>query len=156
MTNMYHSLLFMAFYDLGLDNEIKLDKRYILKHLLILKEVNMNYISPKEEMLKAKRWSKDMIAAGRGHTVALKCDNTVEATGWNKHDQCDVNDWHNIVAVAARWRRTIGLKPDGTVIAVGCVHTVGLKSDGTVVAECDNTYGQCDVSSWRNIRLPSK
>ncbi|MEB9684471.1 hypothetical protein P4J24_21580 [Bacillus anthracis] len=135
MTNMYHSLLFMAFYDLGLDNEIKFDKRYILKHLLILKEVNMNYISSKEEMLKAKRWSKDMIAAGRGHTVALKCDNTVEATGW---------------------RRTIGLKPDGTVIAVGCVHTVGLKSDGTVVAECYNTYGQCDVSSWRNIRLPSK
>lgn len=135
MTNMYHSLLFMAFYDLGLDNEIKFDKRYILKHLLILKEVNMNYISSKEEMLKAKRWSKDMIAAGRGHTVALKCDNTVEVTGW---------------------RRTIGLKPDGTVIAVGCVHTVGLKSDGTVVAECDNTYGQCDVSSWRNIRLPSK
>ncbi|OTY49710.1 hypothetical protein BK742_01320 [Bacillus thuringiensis serovar pingluonsis] len=106
-----------------------------MKHLLILKEVNMNYISSKEEMLKAKRWSKDMIAAGRGHTVALKCDNTVEATGW---------------------RRTIGLKPDGTVIAVGCVHTVGLKSDGTVVAECYNTYGQCDVSSWRNIRLPSK
>ena len=97
-----------------------------------------------------------MIAAGRDHTVALKSDKTVEATGWNKHDQCEVNDWHNIVAVAARWRRTIGLKPDGTVIAVGCVHTVGLKSDGTVVAECDNAYGQCDVCSWRNIRLPSK
>lgn len=61
----------------------------------------MNYISPKEEMLKAKRWLKDTIAAGRGHTV--------------------------------------GLKLDGTVVAVG-----------------DNTYGQCDVGSWRNIRLPSK
>jgi len=25
---------------------------------------------------------------------------------------------------------------------------VGLKSDGTVVAVGDNTYGQCDVSGW--------
>ncbi|KLA33010.1 hypothetical protein B4080_1585 [Bacillus cereus] len=39
-----------------------------------MKEVNMNYISPEEEMLKAKRWSKDTIAAGCGHTVALKLD----------------------------------------------------------------------------------
>ncbi len=156
MTNMYNSLLFMAFYDLGLDNEIKFDKRYILKHLLILKEVNMNYISPKEEMLKAKRWSKDTIAAGRGHTVALKSDGTVVAVGRDKEGECNVSGWYDIEAVAAGWRRTIGLKPDGTVIAVGCVHTVGLKSDGTVVAEGDNTYGQCDVSSWRNIRLPRK
>ncbi|WP_242295075.1 RCC1 domain-containing protein, partial [Bacillus cereus group sp. BfR-BA-01381] len=41
-------------------------------------------------------------------------------------------------------------------IAAGCAHTVGLKSDGTVVAVGENTYGQCDVSSWRNILLPGK
>ncbi len=56
--------------------------------------------------------------------------------------------------IAAGWRRTIGLKSDGTVaavgwneygqcyvsdwrdivaIAAGCTHTVGLKSDGTVL-----------------------
>ncbi|PFR26920.1 chromosome condensation regulator [Bacillus cereus] len=70
---------------------------------------------------------------------------------------------------------TVGLKSDGTVVAVGwnqygqcnvsdwrdivaisagCAHTVGLKSDGTVVAVGDNEYGQCDVSDWRGIRLP--
>ncbi|PFK02576.1 chromosome condensation regulator, partial [Bacillus cereus] len=27
---------------------------------------------------------------------------------------------------------------------------------GTVVAVGDNTYGQCDVGSWRSIRLPGK
>ncbi|PGS27387.1 hypothetical protein COC59_07455 [Bacillus cereus] len=136
---MYHSLLFMAFYDLGLDNEIKFDKRYTSKQLLILKEINMNYISPKEEMLKAKRWSKDMIAAGRGHTVALKSDGKVMAVGWNEYGQCNVSNWRDIVAIAA-----------------GCAHTVGLKLDGTMVAIGDNTYGQCDVGSWRNIRLPGK
>ena len=56
---------------------------------------------------------------GNAHTIGLTCDSTAVALGWNKHEQCDVNDWHNIVAVAAGWRRTIGLKSDGTVVAVG-------------------------------------
>ena len=64
---------------------------------------------------------------------------------------------------------TVGLKSDGTVVAVGgnwdgqCDvegwtdivqvaggddHTVGLKSDGTVVAVGWNAAGQCDVGGW--------
>ena len=67
---------------------------------------------------------------------------------------------------------TVGLKTDGTVVAVGnneygqCNvsrwydivafssngrHTVGLKVDGTVVAVGNNEYGQCNVSSWYGI-----
>ena len=67
---------------------------------------------------------------------------------------------------------TVGLKRDGTVVAVGnnnygqCnagswtgitqvaaggYHTVGLKSDGTVVAVGYNNYGQCGVDSWTGI-----
>lgn len=67
---------------------------------------------------------------------------------------------------------TVGLKSDGTVVAVGVnddgrcnvsdwediiaisaggYHTVGLKSDGTVIAVGDNEYGQCDVSDWKDI-----
>jgi alpha-tubulin suppressor-like RCC1 family protein len=77
--------------------------------------------------------------------------------------------------IAAGRRHTVGLKSDGTVMAVGdnkygqcdvsgwrdivavaagCAHTLGLKSDGTVVAVGDNEYGQCDVSDWRGIQLP--
>ncbi len=37
------------------------------------------------------------------------------------------------------------------VLAVGRNHTVGLKTDGTVVAVGSNEYGQCNVSGWRNI-----
>jgi hypothetical protein len=72
--------------------------------------------------------------------------------------------------VAAGWRHTVGLKSDGTVVAVGNNfysqinvgswngitqiaaarrHTVGLKSDGTVVAVGDNGFGQLTVESWR-------
>ena len=36
-------------------------------------------------------------------------------------------------------------------IAVGDRHTVGLRSDGTVIACGDNSFGQCDVSSWTDI-----
>ena len=67
---------------------------------------------------------------------------------------------------------TVGLKVDGTVVAVGCnedgqcnvedwqnivavtggsKHTVGLKADGTVVAVGRNDDGRCNVKSWRDI-----
>ena len=67
---------------------------------------------------------------------------------------------------------TVGLRPDGTVVAVGendkgqcnvsnwrdivaiCAgvhYTVGLKADGTVVAVGENDKGQCNVSDWQDI-----
>jgi alpha-tubulin suppressor-like RCC1 family protein len=78
--------------------------------------------------------------------------------------------------VSAKYHRTLGLKTDGTVVAVGdsddgeCdvsswtnikqvsagyIHTAGLKTDGTVVAVGYNVYGQCNVSSWTNIKQVS-
>ena len=36
-------------------------------------------------------------------------------------------------------------------VSAGYSHTVALKSDGTVVAVGDNSYGQCDVSDWKDI-----
>ena len=74
--------------------------------------------------------------------------------------------------VAAGNFHTVGLRADGTVVAVGwndydqCDvsgwsgiiqvaavgdHTVGLKADGTVVAVGLNHLGQCDVSGWSGI-----
>ncbi|MBP3967933.1 hypothetical protein KAF80_02595 [Bacillus sp. WL1] len=50
----------------------------------------MNYISPKEEMLKVKQWPKDTIAAGCAHTIGLNLDGTVVAVGDNTYGQCDV------------------------------------------------------------------
>ena len=77
-----------------------------------------------------------------------------------------------ITQVAAGSSHTVGVKSDGTVVAVGrsyegqcdvggwtditqvaagARHTVGLKSDGTVVAVGWNDYGQCDVGGWTDI-----
>ena len=41
-------------------------------------------------------------------------------------------------------------------ISAGYIHTVGLKSDGTVVAVGKNNVGQCNVSGWTDIKLPKK
>ena len=80
--------------------------------------------------------------------------------------------WRNIEQVAVGYDHIIGLKSDGTVVAVGddsyeqcdvedwrgielvstgMYHTVGLKSGGTVVATGANNHGQCDVGNWRDI-----
>jgi len=54
--------------------------------------------------------------------------------GDNTFGQCDVGGWTDIIQVAAgRW------------------HTVGLKADGTVVAVGDDASGQCDVDGWTDI-----
>lgn len=70
------------------------------------------------------------------------------------------------------FEHVIGLKSDGTVVAIGnnetlqcevkdwsnivecsagAFHTLGLKSDGTVVAAGNNYYKQCNVGDWSNI-----
>jgi len=76
------------------------------------------------------------------------------------------------VCISASSILTVGLKTDGTVVAVGnndkgqcnvsgwrdivavaagVDRTVGLKADGTVVAVGNNEKGQCNVSGWRDI-----
>lgn len=77
-----------------------------------------------------------------------------------------------VVMIAAGYHYTVGLRADGSVLAVGnnkngeCdvsawrdvvavaageSHTVGLCADGSVLAVGDNWYGQCKVFSWRDI-----
>ena len=74
--------------------------------------------------------------------------------------------------VAVSGSHTVGLKSDGTVIAVGWNHygqcnvggwtgiaqvyasdhhTVAIKHDGTLVAVGDNDFKQCDVGDWTDI-----
>jgi len=84
----------------------------------------------------------------------------------------EAREKQQIATIAAGNWHTVGLRRDGTVVAVGgndhgqCdvsgwrdivavaagnSYTVGLRRDGTVVAVGDNYNGQCDVSGWRDI-----
>lgn len=112
------------------------------------------------------------LSAGETHTVGLKKDGTVIATGRNSSSQLAIGNWTDITEVSAGGLHTVGLKTDGTVlsagsnsdgqrnvddweniiqVAAGRAHTVGLKEDGTVVATGGNFYNQTNVADWEDI-----
>ena len=118
-----------------------------------------------------KLWSEIVhhctLSMGHDHSIAIKENGEVVATGSNEAGQCDVDMWKNIISVSAGWEHTLGLCWDGTVVSTsyypvedwknivavsaGGFHVVGLQADGTVVAVGDNSEGQCDVEKWENI-----
>jgi len=128
------------------------------------------------------------IAAGSQHIVGLKADGTVVATGGDirislegqrnpvvLQEHLNVQDWTNIVAIAAGRQHTVGLKADGTVVAVGSDvrarqaeiirydlsewtdivaiatfgrnEVIGLRTDGTIMSSISNHA----PSRWTNI-----
>lgn len=99
---------------------------------------------------KVESWSNIIaIAAGgghaedshSGHTVGLTADNRVVAAGDNTYGQCDVDDWEDIIAIAAGDWHTVGLKADGTVVAVGYKPDEGYTRNTPV--------DPCFVSDWK-------
>lgn len=100
-------------------------------------------------------WEGDTVSAGTEHVAAVKKDGSVVAVGNERGQECcQVQDWNDIVSVAASDFLTAGLKSDGTVVvtnsemldfreavsrwedivqiaAVGR-SVVGLKADGTI------------------------
>ncbi len=65
-------------------------------------------------------WSNIIdIACGEAHSVGLKPDGTVVATGNNSYGQCDVSEWTDVVAVEAGNNFTIGIRKDGSVYITG-------------------------------------
>ena len=73
-----------------------------------------------------------MIACGNYHTVGLRADGTVVATGMNDCGQCNVDSWRDIVAIVC-----------------GRSFTVGVHTDGTVIVAGDNDDGACNTSKWK-------
>ena len=62
------------------------------------------------------------LAMGESHTVGLRTDGTVVATGSNHCGQCDVEDWKNVVAIDAGGQCTIGLTADGQMLMAGSMN----------------------------------
>ena len=51
--------------------------------------------------------------------LVMISDPEVVTTGDNTYGQCNVSDWQDIIAITAADHQTLGLKSDGTVIAIG-------------------------------------
>ena len=116
--------------------------------------------------------AQSLLAAGDNTGAAIAFG---QAGDYQDAKQRSMDLWNTYAVretVGAGASHTVGLKADGTVVAVGynwygqCdvsgwadivaisagdYHTVGLKADGTVVAVGGNDYGQCDVGGWENI-----
>ncbi len=138
-----------------------------------------------------------MVSAGTYHTAGLKRDGTVIVTikesdqkvrrtgieipsflinnkraSDGQKDWLQTGAWRDIIEVSVGSSHAVGLRKDGTVVAVeaydstrrealdwtgiiavsaGMYHTIGLKWDGTVIAAGGNARGQCQVSDWRDI-----
>lgn len=87
------------------------------------------------------------IAVNESHTVAILADNDVDAVGSNLFKRCNVGLLINSIAIDAGRAHTVGLKPDGTVLATQYEATW----DPTYKSDFYN--GQCDVQGeeWENI-----
>ena len=117
------------------------------------------------------KWSDIVLISGSGSY--LKSDGTLAISKRYPHIQENIY-WTDIAAFSYEYAHAVGLKSDGTIVAVGdndhgqCdisgwtdivaiatgeYHTVGLKSDGTVVAKGPKSYRDdaCDVSDWTDI-----
>lgn len=137
--------------------------------------------------LAARGWTDVVsIATGFFHAIGLKKDGTVVADLENRCDKdlltgrvierkpeeekcCQVQSWCNIIDIAAGMRHSVGLKSDGTVVAVGNPadgaldvtewkdivsitagndFTAGLKLDGTVVSTSRDHEA---VKGWTDV-----
>ena len=79
--------------------------------------VSLDYGNRAKGIYDVSAWS-DIISVDSSsyHTIGLRSDGTVVATGWNRHGQCNVSDWTDIVSISTSNYNTIGLRSDGTVV----------------------------------------
>ncbi len=109
------------------------------------------------------------------HSIGLRENGSVYtayALGSSVKEKANLSDWGDLVAVAAGYDHSVGLKADGTLvtkgtnakgersvsswknvisIAAGDKVTLGLCADGTVLAAGNDKTGQCDVDGWTDI-----
>ncbi|MBQ3418751.1 MAG: helix-turn-helix domain-containing protein [Erysipelotrichaceae bacterium] len=81
--------------------------------------------------------SSNAIKVGEGSdfTIILNSDGTVSYVGLDKELEAELKQWHNIIDIAAGDKHIVGVDQRGYVFAIG-----------------DNSFGQCEVSSFKNIK----
>lgn len=75
------------------------------------------------------------VSAHDYHTLVLFRDGRAAALTNGKHNLSEV----------------VPTDSDIVAVSAGGYHSVYLHADGSVTAYGDNTYGQCDVTAWRNV-----
>ncbi len=111
------------------------------------------------------------VTGGEYQFLGIEEDGTARFSGWNHHGQGNIEQWSDLVSVAAGAEHTVGLRLDGTAVGLGtnydnrcnitgwtdiiqldtgAEHTVALFSDGTVKTIGGSMMVQ-DTSHWTDI-----
>jgi alpha-tubulin suppressor-like RCC1 family protein len=102
---------------------------------------------------------KALLAAGQGHTLALKSDGTVSAWGYNRDGELGngANEDSPTPVLVKDFRDPTGHLSGVRAIAAGSSHSLALKEDGTVWAWGYNFDGQLgdgtEANSTRPVRV---
>ncbi len=116
-----------------------------------LEEQRLNSLYNKAETMqqRAKTEPDYLAAADAFSAIADYRDASLRA------EQCRNQAAATVIQMENRREKLIAqrerLLPFANHIAAGWYHTVGLKDDGTVVAVGDNEYDKCQVSDWTDI-----
>jgi len=104
----------------------------------------VNLVAEAEEGYHFVNWTGDV------GTIADGNDATTTITINDVDTIADVNAATTTITMNSNYSITanFGVNP---MVAAGYSHTVGLKTDGTVVAMGDETFGRCGVGGWTDI-----
>ncbi|AEC03050.1 fimbrillin family protein [Parasphaerochaeta coccoides] len=96
------------------------------------------------------------VSAGYSHTMILKTDGTLWATGRNNYGQLGVGDTTNRRTPVQVWDSTDGSvkMTDVAAVSAGSNHTMILKKDGTLWAMGYNYFGQLGDDTTDNKSTP--
>ncbi len=119
---------------------------------------------------------RPVLAVGNNHLIALRDNGRPLRFGFERDKYIDISSWQNIVAVGATREGCVGLRSDGTCVAIGqyivgngdifrwknvisvacgAFHALALHSDGKVSACGMNLKHQCEVDGWRDVKAIS-
>jgi len=112
------------------------------------------------------------IAAGYGHSLALKSDGSIVGWGYNDSGQATPPAGNDFIAIAAGGYYSLALKSDGSIVGSGAnsagqatppdgnnfiaitaggYHSLALKSDGSIVGWGNNDAGQATPPDGNNF-----
>lgn len=90
------------------------------------------------------------IAEGKEHYAVLLTDGTVRCYGDNSRDQGNTGDWRGITDLFAGSNHTVGLRADGTVVAVGARQRENVGRNRSATGHLPRA-NPCAVEDWTDM-----
>lgn len=121
---------------------------------LLYADGSVALFTPSGETAFTPRGKVEQIAVGGTFVAALLKDGTVEllqvSEGLYEDQLLRAEQWQEVETLSAGRGHLLAVTGGGKVLAA-YNHSIALRRDGTLVSAGDNTFGQCEVGSLRQI-----